>query len=51
MTGYSTDGGEVHDTLKIWNDNEVDGDDTTLTVDDSDLDDSTARAKSKYPHS
>ncbi|XP_050687578.1 uncharacterized protein LOC126981013 isoform X4 [Eriocheir sinensis] len=37
-------GGEVHETLKNGNDNEVDGDDTSLTVDDRDLDDSTAGA-------
>lgn len=48
--GYSTGGGEVHDTLKNGNDSEMDGD-GSLTVDDNSLDDSTAEANSKYPHS
>lgn len=46
--GYSTGDGEVHAKVKSEIESEVEGDQTTLTVDDSDVDNSTAGEESKY---
>lgn len=46
--GYSTGDGEVHVIAKNEIHSEVDGEHTTLTVDDSDVDNATAGEKSKY---